>query len=115
MNTTHSLLVLLALVGIGCTTHLPFKAQTDCSKITFCGQCASRGGCAWCGSTQDSSGGQCVAVGVSECSAPKALCQTPDRCPPPPLDAVAPSLAMPTETDASAEQQACLLYTSRCV
>lgn len=106
MKTAHSFLCLLALIGIGCTTHLPFKAQTDCSKITYCGQCASRGECAWCGSTQDSSGGQCIAVGLSECSAPRALCQTPDRCPPPPVDAVAPSLAMPTENDASAEQQA---------
>jgi hypothetical protein len=85
-------------IGAGCHTPAPFDAGTDCPKEAYCGQCASRGGCAWCGDRADSSKGQCVAVGQHECAAPAAWSKTPDRCPPPPsatAEAVA-STAPPT-------------------
>ncbi len=81
----------------GCqTTQAPFDPQADCPKLAYCGQCASRGGCSWCG---DPSQGQCMAVGHAECTAPKAWSKTPDRCPPPPEDAKGSALASPASSD----------------
>src|SRR3712207_7640261 len=50
----------------------------------FRSQCASRGACVWCGESNDSGKGQCVATGRAECAAPNAWAKTPDRCPLPP-------------------------------
>jgi hypothetical protein len=74
----------------GCREPAPFDPGTDCTKIAYCGQCASRGGCSWCGAQDESGKGQCVAVGHDECAAPNAWAKTPDTCPLPPIDAGAP-------------------------
>lgn len=77
MNINLFVLSLLSLFGIGCATRPPFVPATDCATLTYCGQCASRGGCGFCA-------GRCMAIGQGSCSAPESLCTTPDRCPPPP-------------------------------
>lgn len=77
-------LALALSFALGCHSSAPFDPQADCPKEAYCGQCASRGGCAWCGDPNDSSKGQCVAVGHAECATPLAWSQTPDRCPAPP-------------------------------
>jgi hypothetical protein len=109
MKTSFCLVVALTLVAGGCgPAPSPFDPGTDCPKLSYCGQCASRGGCAWCGDPKESSGGQCVAVGHSECGAPRAWAKTPETCPAPPADAGAPaSSASSTATaEASPEQKA---------
>ncbi|MEP7121018.1 MAG: hypothetical protein ABJE95_08920 [Byssovorax sp.] len=85
----------------GCHTPAPFDAGTDCPKEAYCGQCASRGGCAWCGDPEGSSKGRCVAVGQHECAAPAAWAKTPDRCPPPPAATVAPVVTASTSASPS--------------
>jgi hypothetical protein len=86
-----SLSLSLALFA-GCRAPAPFDPGTDCTKIAYCGQCASRGGCSWCGAQDESGKGQCVAVGQQECAAPNAWAKTPDSCPLPPADAGSPGL-----------------------
>jgi len=104
MSTPYRFLLALALAAAGgcARAQAPFDPGTDCPKETYCGQCASRGGCAWCGDPSDARGGQCVAVGQRECSAPGALLETPDRCPAPPADTDKPAPA----TSASATTEA---------
>lgn len=75
--------LVLALAALGCQKPAPFDPGADCAKLDVCGQCASRGGCVWCG---DTGKGQCMAVGHAECSAPASLSKTPDACPAPPAD-----------------------------
>lgn len=85
------LCLVLALLPLACAQTPPFDPGTDCPKETYCGQCASRGGCAWCGDPSDGSRGQCVAVGKAECAAPNDWAKTPDHCAPPPADAGGPA------------------------
>lgn len=110
MHTAYRLLILAALAIGGCAAHAPFNPGTDCAKIVYCGQCASRGGCGWCGAASESGSGQCMAAGSSQCAAPRSMCQTPDRCPPPPPDAAVPGTSAATAAaapaDASAEMKA---------
>ncbi len=84
----------------------PFDPGAECPKVAYCGQCASHGACAWCGDPGDSSKGQCVAVGHSECSAPSTWSKTPDHCPAPPPDAVASSTTEPAATSSSPAKEA---------
>jgi hypothetical protein len=93
------LCLVLALLPLACQTPVPFDPGADCPKEAYCGQCASRGGCSWCGDPNDGSRGQCVAVGRAECSAPSAWAKTPDRCAPPPLASAAPTAAAASSTD----------------
>ena len=93
-----------ALMASGCAPD-PYEPGTDCPKEAYCGQCASRGVCAWCGDPGDSSKGQCVAVGRAECVAPQAWSKTPDHCPAPPASAVSPSLASSASASESASAQ----------
>lgn len=82
-------LVVLALACSGCASLPPFDAKVDCNKISFCGPCASRGGCVWCGAADESGSGSCqpaTALGPV-CAAPQTLFPTPDRCPLPPKSA----------------------------
>ncbi|MFT3770495.1 MAG: hypothetical protein QM820_34130 [Minicystis sp.] len=83
---------------LGCQTPTPFDAATDCPKEAYCGQCASRGACAWCGDPADSSKGQCVALGHAECAAPAAWSKTPDHCPAPPSASKATASASTSST-----------------
>ena len=85
----------------GCHEQAPFDAGNDCPKIAYCGQCASRGGCAWCGPEDESGKGQCAAIGHADCAAPNAWSETPDRCPLPPLDAGSPGYLAATATPAT--------------
>jgi hypothetical protein len=71
----------------GCAAQAPFVAKTDCAKLVLCGQCASRGGCFWCGVAGGAGGGQCLPMDASSCGAPQGRVQTPDQCAPPPVDA----------------------------
>ncbi len=96
-----TLVLLLALLPLACKTPAPFDTAADCPKETYCGQCASRGGCSWCGDPADGSRGQCVAVGRSECAAPSTWAKTPDTCAPPPLDAT--NLPAPVASSTAAE------------
>ncbi len=80
MKTTLRLAFALSLLA-GCHAPEPFDPGADCPKIEYCGQCASRGACGWCGDPNDSSKGQCVALGHSECAAPSEWLKTPERCP----------------------------------
>lgn len=90
---------LFALLLSGCHTPAPYDPGADCPKEAYCGQCASRGGCAWCGDPADGARGQCVAVGRADCAAPNDWARTPDRCAPPPLETRSPA----PETTAAAE------------
>lgn len=92
MRTVACLAFVLSLAAAGCAPS-PYEPGTDCPKEAYCGQCASRGVCAWCGDPGDSSKGQCVAVGRAECAAPQAWSKTPDHCPLPPENATSPFLA----------------------
>jgi hypothetical protein len=97
-----SLVFALALAAGGCSHPTPFDPAADCPKEAYCGQCASRGGCAWCGEPGDTGKGQCVAVGRAECSAPGAWNKTPDSCPAPPLQASTAATTASTAAPASA-------------
>ncbi|MFO0755773.1 MAG: hypothetical protein U0359_04750 [Byssovorax sp.] len=100
-----SLSVVLCIAAFGCTTG-PYEAVTDCPKEINCGQCASRGACAWCGEARDNGGGRCVAVGHGECEAPLVWQKTPDRCPLPPEDAGAAPASTSSETAQSSMKDA---------
>lgn len=89
---------LFVLLLSGCRTPEPFDPGADCPKEAYCGQCASKGACAWCGDPGDGSRGQCVAVGRADCAAPAEWAKTPDRCAPPPL--VTPSPAVTASASA---------------
>lgn len=100
----------LCLAISGCATKAHMAAGTDCAKETYCGPCASRGGCAWCGEANDSGRGQCVTKDSAHCEAPALFSATPDHCPPPP-PATATAKPLATEHPAqgspdSAEKQA---------
>lgn len=82
MNHVHRLAVALFLLA-GCRSPEPFDPGADCPKQAYCGQCASRGACAWCGDPNDATKGQCVALGRAECAAPAEWLKTPDKCPTP--------------------------------
>lgn len=71
----------LALWGCAPT---PFDPISECPQLAYCGQCASRGGCAWCG---DPNQGLCLAVGHAECGAPNTWNKSPETCPAPPTSA----------------------------
>jgi hypothetical protein len=107
MTKTLRLLLALSLLA-GCHSQAPYDPQADCPKETYCGQCASRGACAWCGDPSDSSKGQCVAVGHAECAAPQAWSKTPDHCPAPPASTAATastsSATSPTAQEIGAEK-----------
>jgi hypothetical protein len=76
----RNLIVLVALALGGCSPP-PFNAGTDCPKQPNCGQCASRGGCGWCGD-------QCMAMGSAACSS--AWVSSPDMCTAPPSGTIVP-------------------------
>jgi len=78
MRTRLFVLFISALGLAGCPSPPPFDPGSECPKLPNCGQCASRGGCAWCGN-------QCVAVGHTSCTG--APVTTPGNCPPPAADA----------------------------
>jgi hypothetical protein len=67
-------LMTFLLAPAACSAPPPFEAQGDCPKEPNCGQCASRGGCGWCGD-------QCMAVGAAACSSD--WIKTPGECPEP--------------------------------
>lgn len=95
--------VLLALAG--CRAPEPFDPAADCPKEANCGQCASRGACAWCGDPGGSAGGQCLAVGHSDCPAPGGWSRTPDRCPAPPPDDNLTAAGAASSKDAPVEEK----------
>lgn len=105
MNGIRGFVIALVLAAAGCAPS-PYEPGTDCPKEAYCGQCASRGVCAWCGDPADSSKGQCVAVGRAECAAPLAWSKTPDRCPAPPASAVSPALATTAQASESSVKHA---------
>lgn len=84
MNKISRMIVMAALSLIGCQTPSPYDPGMECPRLENCGQCASRGGCTWCGDTTDGSRGLCMAIGRSECGSPNVLSKTPDQCAPPP-------------------------------
>jgi hypothetical protein len=95
----------LALAG-GCAQEAPFEPTTDCAKLENCGQCASRGACAWCG---DATKGQCLAIGHAECAAPSQWSKTPEVCAPPPAttaERVKPPAFAPESEEAATVERA---------
>ena len=84
MNWMRQSVLWVCLALSGCATKASVAVDTDCAKETVCGQCASRGGCAWCGDSSDGGKGQCVLKDSATCSAPSTWSATPDRCPAPP-------------------------------
>lgn len=84
MNKISRVIVVAALSLIGCQTPSPYDPGMECPRLENCGQCASRGGCTWCGDTTDGSRGLCMAIGRSECGSPNVLSKTPDQCALPP-------------------------------
>lgn len=70
----HVLALLASAFALPACAPAPFDPGNDCPKEPNCGQCASRGGCGWCGD-------QCMAVGAAACKATWA--KTPDACPEP--------------------------------
>ena len=104
-----SLAVSTATVGTvtGCASKSSLSASSDCGKEIYCGQCASRGGCGWCGDASDGSQGRCVQKDDASCAAPATWSTTPDRCPAPPaLAGSAKPLSQPGSSQDSPEKQA---------
>ena len=73
MSIRIFMLVALVLASSACSP-APFNPGNDCPKEPNCGQCTSHGGCGFCG-------GQCLAVGATEC--PSGWAKAPDMCPEP--------------------------------
>jgi hypothetical protein len=88
----------LWVLGCGGQAPAPFDPAADCPKEENCGQCASRGACAWCGDPADGARGQCVAIGRAECAAPSAWAKTPDVCAAPPAESVKTTAATTSES-----------------
>lgn len=82
MNRVLALVLVSCLSLLGCAKTARIDPGSDCKKETFCGPCASRGGCAWCGGADGQ--GQCQYKDAGQCAAPAVWSVTPDRCPPPP-------------------------------
>lgn len=74
MNKSLLFALLVASFGLAGCPPKPFVPDDNCSSLPNCGQCASRGGCSWCGD-------RCLAVDKNEC--PSGWIKTPDACPPP--------------------------------
>src|SRR4051812_9505366 len=106
MKRTLPLATALLLALGACATPTPFDPGTDCPKEAYCGQCASRGACAWCGDPGESGKGQCVAVGHAKCAAPSAWSKTPDRCPLPPIESSASAAPATTSAGESSKEEA---------
>ena len=63
-------------VPVRATSRLPRTV----AKI-YCGQCASRGGCGWCGDASDGSQGRCVQKDDASCASPATWSTTPGSLP----------------------------------